>query len=117
MYDFYVIHSRSLELEATLYTENLERQGYTCFLPCRDLDDDRPPLNIYRLRDGIIRAISESRAAVMIWDGVSTMSLIDLGAVMMAGLPIKDVKLYYRGQVHALVEALRQEANEKGGLI
>lgn len=112
-YDYYIIHSRSLSEAAILYTEFLEDQGYTCYLPCRDLDDDRLPLDIYQGEGGILNAIAQSRRAVMIWDGVSQMSLVDLGAALMIGLHIDYVQLHYKGQAHSLVNQLRENARRE----
>jgi len=66
MNDYYIIHSRSLNEFATLRCDFLESQGYSCYLPCRDLDEEGLPLEVTQQ---CISAIAESRNAIMIWDG------------------------------------------------
>lgn len=109
MYDYYIIHSRSLDEHATNYAEFIENQGLTVFLPCRDLDEDGLPLEVTQRR---INAIAESHSAVMIWDGVSQHSLIDLGACLALGVMIETVTMVQTRQVGALVNQLKARGKQ-----
>lgn len=103
MYDYYIIHSRTLDEHATNYAEFIENQGFTVFLPCRDLDEDGLPLDVTQQ---CMDAIAQSRNAIMIWDGVSQHSLIDLGACLALGVPVEKVTTVENRQVRALVNQL-----------
>ena len=114
MYDYYIIHSRSLSDFAITRTEILEDLGYSCYLPCRDLDDSgKLPLEIHKECDN---AIANSRKVVLIWDSVSYGAYGDLRVAMALGVPIENItRVGDKGGPYALVNQLEAEVRQKRG--
>ena len=105
MYDYYIIHSRSLSDFAITRTEILEDLGYSCYLPCRDLDDSgKLPLEIHKECDN---AIANSRKVVLIWDSVSYGAYGDLRVAI--------TRVGDKGGPYALVNQLEAEVRQKRG--
>ena len=100
MWDYYVIHSRSLSDFAIARTEMLEEVGYKCYLPARDLDDSGLPSETISL---ILNAISQCKKAKMYWDGVSYGAIFDMGACMALGVEVDEIVWVKKGQIHSLV--------------